>query len=432
MIVAKQRHGPTGIVRLPFEGQITKFDNLGRREPARRGFEPGIFVGHTGAGRYPRFRQARRKSESRPRRCRRDPDDRPRRHRRQLARSARSPARLAGGGRSTAPRWSRPTPTAPAPPIVAAAARRRGLPARSSSPSSTRASPCAGARAEHPKSDVLNGLLPGTDADFVGARPDAGAQPSRPAQTPSDVARPAQRFNRCRSTRSIHIDTGMHRLGLWRRGDRAPWPLAASERGRLRGAAPGAADEPSRVRRGAGPLRSTASSSRASAVVARACRGAPASLADSSGIFLGRRLSFRSAAPGRRALRHQPAARPAQSDAPGRAPRSARILQVRRIDAVQTVGYGARMAVGPARPRGHDRAWLCRRLVPLPQQPRLRAVSPGTRARDRPHLDGSHDDRRDRGRPRLAQPGALVEVLGAAHGVDDARRAMPAPTPTRS
>ena len=28
MIVAKQRHGPTGIVRLAFEGQFTKFDNL--------------------------------------------------------------------------------------------------------------------------------------------------------------------------------------------------------------------------------------------------------------------------------------------------------------------------------------------------------------------------------------------------------------------
>jgi replicative DNA helicase len=28
VIVAKQRHGPTGIVRLAFEGAITKFDNL--------------------------------------------------------------------------------------------------------------------------------------------------------------------------------------------------------------------------------------------------------------------------------------------------------------------------------------------------------------------------------------------------------------------
>ncbi len=26
--MAKQRHGPTGIVRLSFEGAITKFDNL--------------------------------------------------------------------------------------------------------------------------------------------------------------------------------------------------------------------------------------------------------------------------------------------------------------------------------------------------------------------------------------------------------------------
>ena len=28
VIVAKQRHGPTGIVRLSFEGQFTKFGNL--------------------------------------------------------------------------------------------------------------------------------------------------------------------------------------------------------------------------------------------------------------------------------------------------------------------------------------------------------------------------------------------------------------------
>jgi replicative DNA helicase len=28
VIVAKQRHGPTGIVRLSFEGQYTKFGNL--------------------------------------------------------------------------------------------------------------------------------------------------------------------------------------------------------------------------------------------------------------------------------------------------------------------------------------------------------------------------------------------------------------------
>jgi len=28
VIVAKQRHGPVGIVRLSFEGQFTKFGNL--------------------------------------------------------------------------------------------------------------------------------------------------------------------------------------------------------------------------------------------------------------------------------------------------------------------------------------------------------------------------------------------------------------------
>ena len=44
VIVAKQRHGPTGIVRLAFEGQFTKFGNLaadddaaGRPQPSRIG-----------------------------------------------------------------------------------------------------------------------------------------------------------------------------------------------------------------------------------------------------------------------------------------------------------------------------------------------------------------------------------------------------------
>ena len=35
VIVAKQRHGPTGIVRLAFEGAYTKFDNLPADEERR-------------------------------------------------------------------------------------------------------------------------------------------------------------------------------------------------------------------------------------------------------------------------------------------------------------------------------------------------------------------------------------------------------------
>ncbi|MGZ5912227.1 MAG: DnaB-like helicase C-terminal domain-containing protein, partial [Reyranella sp.] len=41
VIVAKQRHGPVGIVRLAFEGQFTKFGNLAADEerPAGPAFE---------------------------------------------------------------------------------------------------------------------------------------------------------------------------------------------------------------------------------------------------------------------------------------------------------------------------------------------------------------------------------------------------------
>ena len=76
------------------------------------------------------------------------------------------------------------------------------------------------------------------------------------------------------------------------------------------------------------------------AALAPACRGAPASLANSSGIFLGRRLPLRPGPPGRRALRRQPPARTAQSDGAG-GTLQARILQIRRIDSPRTVGYGA-------------------------------------------------------------------------------------------
>ena len=88
VIIAKQRHGPTGIVRLSFEGQFTKFGNLA--------------ADADGPGPVFRVRSSRMSSVRRQRRDapgRRDPHGRPRRHRRQLARPARCRPRGRPAGR---------------------------------------------------------------------------------------------------------------------------------------------------------------------------------------------------------------------------------------------------------------------------------------------------------------------------------------------
>ena len=89
VIVAKQRHGPTGVVRLSFEGQFTKFDNLPADEE-RPGSRPSRAAAMSS---LPKRRDAP---------GRRDPDGRSGRHRRQLARACAMPA-APPAGRSIAP-----------------------------------------------------------------------------------------------------------------------------------------------------------------------------------------------------------------------------------------------------------------------------------------------------------------------------------------
>ena len=124
VMIAKQRHGPIGTVKLFFEGEFTRFGDLDPRDTAD-------------------VRDA-----SQQRGCRRMTDsdragavltDRSRGDRRQLA-----AAGDAGGAGGDAPPSSRPTPTGSAP---RRSPRRWPTPAAasSSSPTSTRASRCAAA-----------------------------------------------------------------------------------------------------------------------------------------------------------------------------------------------------------------------------------------------------------------------------------------------
>ena len=177
---------------------------------------------------------------------------------------------------------------------------------------------------------VLNGLLPGTDGDFVEHR----LTPALNHLGQLNAWRAAaQRFSRPLDA-IIHIDTGMHRLGF--SPDEAQ--ALASERGRLRGlllallmshlvaseeqANPVNGEQLSRFRN-----------------FLRTMPGAPASLANSSGIFLGPDYHFDLLRPGAAIYGINPLPGEANPMLPV-VSLQARILQTRRIDALQTVGYG--------------------------------------------------------------------------------------------
>ncbi len=177
---------------------------------------------------------------------------------------------------------------------------------------------------------VLNGLLPGSEPDFV----EHGLTPVLNHLAQLNAWRAAaQRFERALDA-VVHLDTGMHRLGFGPEDAQ----VLINERGRLRGLRLAllmshlvASEEPNN------PI-SGEQLSRFRTFV-RAMPGAPTSLANSSGIFLGPDYHFDLLRPG--------AALYGINPLPGRAnpmlpvvTLQARILQTRRIDAFQTVGYG--------------------------------------------------------------------------------------------
>jgi alanine racemase len=177
---------------------------------------------------------------------------------------------------------------------------------------------------------VLNGLLPGTDGDFVEHR----LTPALNHLGQLNAWRAAaQRFNRPLDA-IIHIDTGMHRLGF--SPDEAQ--ILANERGRLRGLRLAllmshlvASEEQTNPVNGEQLSRFRG--------FLRAMPGAPASLANSSGIFLGPDYHFDLLRPGAALYGINPLPGQANPMLPV-VTLHARILQTRRIDAFQTVGYG--------------------------------------------------------------------------------------------
>ncbi len=256
---------------------------------------------------------------------------------------------------------------------------------------------------------VLNGLLPGTEPDFV----EFGLTPVLNHLGQLNAWRAAaQRYNRPLDA-VIHIDTGMHRLGL--SPDEAQ--LLAAERGRLRGLRLAllmshlvVSEEPNN------PINGEQLSRFRNFV--RTMPGAPASLANSSGIFLGPDYHFDLLRPG--------AALYGINPTPGRpnpmlttVTLRARVLQVRRIDALQTVGYGA--AWRSARPSrvatialgyadGYFRTLINRTHVHLAGH---RVAVIGRISMDLVTIDVTDV-------PAAAcQPGATVEVLGEHMTADD-------------
>lgn len=193
--------------------------------------------------------------------------------------------------------------------------------------------------ADHPIY-VLNGLLPGTEGDFVEHR----LTPVLNHLGQLNVWRAAaQRFDRPLDA-VIHIDTGMHRLGF--APDEAQ--VLIGERGRLRGLRLAlimshlvASEEQDNPVNGEQLSRFR--------TFVKAMPGAPASLANSSGVFLGPDYHFDLLRPGAALYGINPLPGQTNPMLPV-VTLHARILQTRRIDAFQTVGYGgAWRAARPSR-----------------------------------------------------------------------------------
>jgi alanine racemase len=261
---------------------------------------------------------------------------------------------------------------------------------------------------EHPIY-VLNGLMSGTEPDFV----EHELTPVLNHLGQLNAWRAAaQRFNRPLDA-VVHVDTGMHRLGF----SQEEAQVLVNERGRLRGLRLAllmshlvVSEEP------ANPINGE-QLSRFRAFV-KAMPGAPSSLANSSGIFLGPDYHFDLLRPGAALYGINPLPGQPNPMLPT-VTLSARILQTRRIDAMQTVGYGA--AWRSARPSrvatialgyadGYFRTLINRTHVHLAGQ---RVPVIGRISMDLVTIDVTDVPEAE------CQPGALVEVLGPNMTADD-------------
>jgi alanine racemase len=300
-----------------------------------------------------------------------------------------------------------------------------------------------------PEIAILNGPMPGTEAEFVAYRlipvlndpgqiaawaatapcvlrdaPPRGApqdedhlymasktypHPEEAAQLPSRRTR--RRLSESQAPAILHVDTGMARLGLGARefADFVASPPQITWRAVMSHLA--CADDPDH------PLNETQRARFAAA--AGQLPGVPASLAASSAIFLGPEYHFDLVRPG--------AALYGVNPLPGRpnplrriVHLSAKIVQIRQIDSGESVGYGAAHVMqAPGRAAivgvGYGDGWLrslshrgCGYLAGT-RVPLLGRVSMDLVTFDVSAVPEG-----------LAHPGATIELLGDNYGVDDA------------
>ena len=256
---------------------------------------------------------------------------------------------------------------------------------------------------------VLNGPLRGSTGEFVFHR--LIPVLNEPGQI-ADWAEIARRHGGLAAM--LHVDTGMARLGLTARefarlAEQGPQQSAIRWRALISHLA--CADQPPH------PLNDLQHSRFAS--MCRRFGGLPASLAASSGIFLGRRFHFDFVRPGAALYGINP-----QPDTPNPLRQvvrlKGRILQVREVERGQSVGYGAAHVMErPGRLAtvavGYADGWL--RSLSHRGSGRLgakRLPLLGRVSMDLVVFDVTAAD------PSLARPGAFVELLDDDYGVDAA------------
>lgn len=255
---------------------------------------------------------------------------------------------------------------------------------------------------------MLNGLPPGAEADCAGI----GAVPVLNGRDQIDAwARLASRLGR-RLPAAIQVDSGMSRLGL------SPAELDALDAAALAGIAPdlvmshlACADEPDHP--------ANAAQLAAFAAARRLLPPAPASLANSSGVFLGAAYHFDLVRPG--------AALYGVNPAPGRANPmrpvvrlQGKVVQTREVGAGAGVGYGLSWtAPGPTRLAtvsvgyadgylrslsGRGVAWLDGTALPLAGRVSMDTITLDVGAAPEGAIG----------------PGTLIDLISPEHGVDAA------------
>ena len=266
-----------------------------------------------------------------------------------------------------------------------------------------------GALASETEIAVFNGAPPGSAAEF------AAHQLVPVLNDPGQIAEWGRiAAGRRKLAAMLHLDTGMARLGLSaaefeQMADDIRRPGAICWRAVISHLA--CADDP------AHPLNAQ---QRARFVAAR-CRlaGVPASLAASSGIFLGRDFHFDLVRPGAALYGVNP--RPGMPNPMRQIVRlSARILQIRDVDAGQPVGYDAAHVMSAAGRLatvavGYADGWL--RSMSHRGSGSIGGVRVpllGRVSMDLAVFDVSAVD------PSAARPGRFIELLGDEYGVDSA------------